>query len=292
MIADCIKKELITILKKYYNSSTLIIADSQIFGGDINYAAKISTNHGDFFIKWNNANKFPKMFEYEASGLEILKHSKSVNIPKIIGFSTVEDYSFLILKFINQGRIMSDFWQHFGLKLAEMHKNTSDYFGLEYDNYIGNLNQSNAKHLSWSKFFIEERIEPLLKIAKDSNRINYRIISKFNCFLNRVDELFPREKPALLHGDLWNGNYMIAEDGYACLIDPAVYYGHREMDIAMSRLFGGFKNEFYFAYNEMFPMELAWEKRIDFYNLYPLLVHVNLFGGGYINSIESILKKF
>jgi fructosamine-3-kinase len=107
-----------------------------------------------------------------------------------------------------------------------------------------------------------------------------------------LQDIFPTEKPSLLHGDLWNGNVLVAEDGMGCLIDPAVYYGHREMYLSMTNLFGGFDRQFYDSYNDQFPLEKNFESRIDIYNLYPLLVHVNLFGGGYVGQVQSILSKF
>ena len=116
--------------------------------------------------------------------------------------------------------------------------------------------------------------------------------NKFNSLFGLLPSIFPQEPPALLHGDLWNGNYMISGDGKPAIIDPAVYYGHREMDLGMTMLFGGFDTRFYNSYNATYPMEQGWELRLDICNLYPLLVHVNLFGGGYINQVKSILDKF
>jgi len=117
-------------------------------------------------------------------------------------------------------------------------------------------------------------------------------LKAFGNFFNRLPEIFPEEPPALLHGDLWSGNFMINQAGEAVLIDPAVYFGHREMDLGMSQLFGGFHRQFYSAYNEISPLKPGWEKRLDYCNLYPLLVHVNLFGGSYVHSVKQIIKPF
>jgi fructosamine-3-kinase len=291
MIPECIKKESTAILSAHYNRLIKIKSEQHVWGGDINESAKISTSEGDFFLKWNNLLKFPKMFEYEALGLELLKKTNTFYIPEIIGFSESNNYSFLLLEFINQKHKKHDFWEDFGIKLSKLHKNTSEFWGLENNNYIGSLQQQNFNHQNWKQFFIEERIEPMIKLARDSNKIKCEISFLFDQFFNKIDEIFPIEQPALLHGDLWSGNLLCANDGYACLIDPAVYYGHREMDIAMTKLFGGFDQVFLNSYNEAFPLEIGWKDRLDYYNLYPLMVHVNLFGGGYIYSVETILKR-
>lgn len=291
MIPDCIKIECIDMLSRHFGALIKIKDQSPVWGGDINLAYKISTNEGDFFIKWNFAEKYPKMFDCEVYGLKLLKAVNPSLIPEIIGYSEINEYSFMVLEFVLPGKQKANFWEDFGIKLSELHKNTSDSFGLDQDNYIGSLNQSNIKHQNWGRFFMEERIEPMIKLARDSNRISCAITSLFDNFYTRIDEIFPKELPALLHGDLWNGNFLTAGNGYACLIDPAVYYGHREIDIAMTKLFGGFDAAFYDSYNEEYPMEKGWQKRLDFYNLYPLMVHTNLFGGGYIQSVESILRR-
>jgi len=129
-------------------------------------------------------------------------------------------------------------------------------------------------------------------MAVGSGRLNTSLSKSFARFCNQVESIFPKEEPSLLHGDLWSGNFMVNNEGNACIYDPAVYYGHREMDIGMSKLFGGFDKAFYLAYNQEYPMEKGWERRVEYCNLYPLLVHVNLFGGGYASSVSAILSRF
>jgi fructosamine-3-kinase len=178
----------------------------------------------------------------------------------------------------------------FGRSLARLHRHTTGYFGHELDNYMGSLPQSNKKHTSWNSFFVEERLKRQVSLANV-----YFSSSDFAAFERlyvRLDELLPVEPPALLHGDLWGGNYMVAPDGKACLIDPAVYYGHREVDIAMTTLFGGFDESFYTSYLEEYPLEKGWQKRLDIFKLYPLLIHLNLFGSVYLESILSIIRRF
>lgn len=280
------------LFKKHIKKFGDIINIQTVPGGCINEAAKVTTGKGNFFIKWNSASKYPGMFEAEARGLELLRAAGKIYIPKVAFTDIIEETSFLILEWVEPGKRDKDFWSDFGSSLALMHQKTNNKFGLDHDNYIGSLHQSNKRHNTWSGFFIEERLEPQLKLAKNSNKIDNTIIKKFNSLYKELEEIFPSEKPALLHGDLWNGNYMTSPEGKACIFDPSVYYGHREMDIAMARLFGGFDQEFYKAYNEQYPLEKGWQDRLDICNLYPLLVHINLFGGSYLSQVKSILSAY
>ena len=176
--------------------------------------------------------------------------------------------------------------------MANLHRNTHSYFGLDESNYIGSLHQDNTICDNWSEFMILRRIEPLLKLTYDKQLANSKLIKQFHRFEKSLDELFPKERPALLHGDFWSGNYLFDKEGNPAIFDPAVYYGHREMDIAMSKLFGGFETQFYTAYQEEFPLEKGWQSRIDYCNLYPLLVHALLFGESYMSNIRRIMQKF
>ena len=169
-----------------------------------------------------------------------------------------------------------------------MHQQTHPKFGLEFDNYIGSLQQSNEQNKNWDDFFIQKRLQAQLSIGD----FTANILSDFDKLFQKIPNIFPAEKTALLHGDLWSGNFLAKGGDTPTLIDPAIYYGNREMDIAMSKLFGGFNSDFYFAYNESYPLENGWEERIQICNLYPLLVHVNLFGGGYINQVKNILSYY
>lgn len=265
---------------------------SGISGGSINEAILISTNKGKFFVKLNSASEHPEMFEKEAKGLEILSGKSALKVPEAITAGYHDDQAFLILEYIESGSKGPDFWDHFAEGLAQLHKNSSDRFGLDHDNYIGSLFQSNTKHDRWAVFFQVERLEKQVKLARDKGRIGTTFAHSFDNFYRVLPDIFPEEPPALIHGDLWGGNYMVDSIGHAVLIDPAVYYGHREMDLGMSQLFGGFSREFYDAYDRFYPLEKGWEERLDYCNLYPLMVHVNLFGGAYLNSVQSILRKF
>ena len=261
-------------------------------GGSINLAAKLDTTGGIFFLKANDAMKYPGMFEKEASGLKALSSTNAIAIPQVIMTGETQDQSFLVLEFIDGRARQNDFWQNFGTSLAQLHKYFGNHFGFEEDNFIGSLRQSNKQHATWINFFIEERLERQLKLAMSGGLMNSDDQKSFSQLYRRLEDLIPVEAPSLIHGDLWSGNFITGKDGRACLIDPAVYYGHREMDLAMSRLFGGFDPEFYEAYQQEHPVEAGFEDRVDIHNLYPLMVHVNLFGGGYVGQVRAILKRF
>ncbi|MFZ1687503.1 MAG: fructosamine kinase family protein, partial [Flavobacteriales bacterium] len=183
--------------------------------------------------------------------------------------------------------------------LARLHGHTNSTFGLDpastagrRDNYIGSLKQVNTGQVTWGEFFIHCRLEPQVKMAIDHQRIGMGDVLRFERLYGKLPSLFPIEPPALLHGDLWSGNFLCDAHHQPVLIDPAVYYGHREMDIAMTKLFGGFEPAFYSAYSDAWAMEIGWEERADLCNLYPLLVHVNLFGGSYAGQVAAILLRF
>jgi len=186
----------------------------------------------------------------------------------------------------------SDYWTDFGHKLAGLHRCSKENFGLDHDNYIGSLPQSNGSSSTWVEFFINQRLRVQLTLAKNGNNIPSQLLQSFDKLIQKIPDWLPEEKPALLHGDLWSGNVMVGSDGKVCLIDPAVYYGHREIELAFTTLFGGFDQSFYHAYNEEFPLAQGYEDRFDIYNLYPLLVHVNLFGSSYLSGIQTILDRF
>jgi len=263
-----------------------------VSGGDINHAYLLMGNSRSWFVKTNNAKRFPGMFEAEARGLQILDAAGSLRVPGVIESGYYQSFSYLILEYLASGTRKKSYWRELGQGLASLHRNTDHSFGLDHDNYIGSLPQSNRRKKSWSEFFIQERLEAQLQRAMDSGMAGQEDSHNFQRLFNKLDSLFPVEPPSLLHGDLWGGNHMAGPHGEPVIIDPAVYYGHREMDLAMSRLFGGFQEEFYLSYNDHYPLVPGWKERTDICNLYPLLVHANLFGQGYMGSVRSIVRRF
>jgi len=232
------------------------------------------------------------MFIAEAKGLSILRSAKALAVPEVIHTGLAGPFQFLLLQFIEEAARGGDYWRDFGSGLAALHKNSAREFGLDHDNFIGSLPQKNKQGSSWAQFFIEQRLKVQLKISRDQGRIDNALSKKLDATFIRIPEWLPEEPPSLLHGDLWSGNLMTTSRGGPCLIDPAVYYGNREADLAMTQLFGGFDPSYFESYNEMYPLASGYRERLDLYNLYPLLVHVNLFGGGYKSQVEKVVNRF
>jgi fructosamine-3-kinase len=261
-------------------------------GGCINPGGRLVTSSGNYFLKWNDAQRFPGMFEAEKKGLFLLSAADVIKIPSVSLMGEAGGFQFILLEFIDAKRKSSTYWQALGTQLARLHRNSAASYGLDHDNYIGSLRQKNKTHADWLEFFIEERLSRQLQVARDNDRITKEVVVHFENLFKKLPQLLTSEAPALLHGDLWSGNLITGESGEPVLIDPAVYYGHRECEIAFTGLFGGFSPEFYQSYDESFPLQQGYRQRFEIYNLYPLMVHVNLFGGGYLGQVVSILRQF
>ncbi len=268
------------------------ISAQPIGGGCINQSARVITNQGSYFVKRNSSQQYPRMFECEANGLELLRSTEAIRVPKVLGLGTHENQSFIIIEFLQASAPDYDFWSIFGHQLAELHRSSQSQYGLQEDNYVGSIRQVNTLNDDWLDFFKTNRLEPLIKQARDQNLLDEKQQKRFKKLIKKLPKLLPTDQPALLHGDLWSGNFMVDGHGYPALVDPAVYYGHREVDLAMSLLFGGFDEQFYNAYNESYPLEEGFMERVEIYKLYPLLVHLNLFGPTYVDSIKRILQQF
>jgi fructosamine-3-kinase len=264
----------------------------QVHGGDINAAFCLHTSTGKYFLKVNQAVQYPDMLLKEAAGLSQLKKTRTVSIPAVIKTGIAGDQQYLLLEWIEKGQPEKLFWENFGHQLAHLHQQPQEYFGWTTDNYIGRLKQSNKRHGNWDEFYTECRIMPLVETLYNKQLFNRTDLNAAGHFCNQLDALFPVEHPSLLHGDLWSGNYSVSPDGQPVIFDPAVYYGHREMDLGMTQLFGGFDPRFLEAYQEVYPLEPGWEKRLKLTEAWPLLVHAVLFGGFYIGRAREVLRYF
>ena len=278
-------KHIETILNK---KVTQLISVS---GGDISETFKIETSTKSYFLKVNNTPNALSMFKAEAYGLQLINDTKSIKTPEVIAYDSYQNTSFLLLEFIESKSPSTEDFKKLGHQLAKLHKNTSENFGLNQNNFIGSLPQSNKQHNTWLDYYTSERLLPQLELAKQKKLLTNKECPNEENIKNQLQELFTNIKPALLHGDLWSGNYLISTSGQPYLIDPAVYYGHFEVDIAMSKLFGGFSNDFYEEYFSNFIINSGTKARIEIYQLYYLLVHLNLFGSSYYRSVVSILKN-
>ncbi|MBA82560.1 MAG: fructosamine kinase [Leeuwenhoekiella sp.] len=272
-------------LSEYLDSP--ITQTSALTGGDINDVYKLDTRNNSYVVKTNDANAYPDMFKLEKLGLDELAKTKTFRTPCTLHTGNFENKNFLILEYIASAPKTSNFDQIFGEKLAKMHQ-TSSAFGFIKDNYIGSLPQHNDEEPDAASFYISQRLEPQFRLAQERGYT----FDNLDSFYSRIENLIPDEAAALIHGDLWSGNFMVSEDGQPALIDPATCYAPREMDLALMRLFGGFSNTVFESYERIFPLAADWEKRIELWQLYYILVHVNLFGGHYYASAKAILRKY
>ena len=275
------------IIKQELNSNIKKI--SQLGGGSINSVFLVELEKTKIVLKINNSLKFPGMFENEKKGL--LKLNKSgVKTPQVIFERSKNNLAFLALEYIPNGNFGN--WELFGEKLAVLHMNKNEFFGLDYDNYIGSLRQINKKENNWKGFYSNQRLLHLTKFAFDEELLSKTDSKKMEEICLKLDTYIPFTEPSLIHGDLWSGNLLIHTSGHPGLIDPAVYYGHPEMDWAMLSLFGSYPEEALDHYQSLNPLEKGLNERIDIHQLYPLLVHLILFGIRYLSGIESTLKKY
>lgn len=232
------------------------------------------------------------MFEKEKNGLELLASKKIIRVPLVIGTFTENDQQVLLLEWIEQGIKSDRFWTLFGEQLATLHRIPCTHAGLNEDNYMGALSQSNRPLPDWIGFFIHQRLEPQIQLALDKNLLERRHHKQFEKLYNALPGIFPSGNLSLLHGDLWSGNFLCDQDSSPVLIDPAVYQGHCAMDVGMTTLFGGFDALFYESYSRQLPFPSNYLQQWEICNLYPLLIHLNLFGRGYLQSILSTIQYY
>ena len=261
----------------------------KLSGGDINEIYQAFLPEKLVVIKINNSQSLPQLFEKEKQGLALLSRSTFI-VPKPIKIGSINDTPFLIMDYIEQGNSLN--WAVFGEKLAQLHKIEGKYFGLDHDNYIGSLEQVNQECGAWSEFYTNHRLLALTAKARNQGLFEKKHCIWVEKLCHRLDELIPTCKPSLIHGDLWSGNLLIHTSGHPALIDPAVYFGHPEMDWAMLSLFGSYPEEAMDGYLNVNPLEKGLNERMDIHQLYPLLVHLILFGKGYLSGVESTLKKY
>lgn len=243
-------------------------------------------------MKLAESGRLP-MLAAEAAGLEALARARAVRVPRTMAVAESAGFAFLVLEWIDFGRASDGAEARLGELLARQHRSTSDQFGWQRDNTIGSTPQPNAWAQDWLTFFRERRLRHQLELAREARHGGARLQRRGAQLLERLDELLEghRPVPSLLHGDLWGGNWAADERGSPVLFDPAVYFGDREADIAMTRLFGGFGDRFYSAYESAWPLDPGARERTALYNLYHVLNHLNLFGGGYLRQAESMIDQ-
>lgn len=265
-------------------------------GGSINEAAIARTSEGSYFVKWNT-RPIPDQFDREAEGLDALRTSgTSLRIPRPIAWrqGDTAEAGFLVLEYLERGRPVANFDERFGRGLAELHRTTAPQFGFANDNYCGATTQPNPWTDDWITFYREHRLRHQLHLARKNRSVSKADFAAFERMLDRLDELLAcdPEPPALIHGDLWSGNQHVTIEGLPSIIDPAAYYAHREAELGMMKLFGGFSTRVWDAYDEAFPLQDGWRERVLLYELYHIINHYNLFGGGYGAQAFEIARRF
>ena len=286
------------VIKNTYGGSVSVAEKRRVSGGDINEAYLLTLSDGNTVFLKENSKENKDFFSAETEGLSAIAKTHTIGVPQVHAFGTRGKKSFLLMEYLESGKWDKHFWENFGHSLAEMHgADTSGLisadgkYGFYRDNYIGAGYQKNTPKDSWIEFFRDCRIMPQLERAR--KKLSAEDLRKAEKLLDRLgDYLYEPGKPSLLHGDLWGGNYVVGPDGNAWLIDPAVYVGCAEADIAMTELFGGFSYAFYGAYKESGLLRPGYEERRDLYNLYHMLNHLNLFGGSYRYSVEQIISSY
>ena len=279
---------IISQLASYTGKPHMLKAHQQLGGGCINQTQKLETSQGDYFVKFNRANMLD-MFEAEAEGLNELAMAQAVRIPVVMFSGVSDDHAYLVMEYIQPGQAAS--LNEFGQQLATMHRYTKKQFGWHRDNTIGSTPQTNNWSDRWVEFYRNQRLGYQIELARD-NGIGNKRVEKVQRLMGSLDVFFSQPPVAsVLHGDLWSGNYSTSIDGEVVIYDPAVYFGDREADMAMTELFGGFGAGFYRGYESVWPLDAGYQVRKTLYNLYHILNHYNLFGGGYASQAERMTDQ-
>jgi protein-ribulosamine 3-kinase len=263
-----------------------------IGGGSINETYSVQAGKYRFFCKINAASAYPSLFEYEKDGLHLLASQQVIRVPQVITFSVTGDVQILLMEWVEQGLRSADFWKTFGRQLAALHANESDHCGLGTNNYMGALPQDNTWTGSWTEFFITRRLQPQVQLAINRGLMDKKELVHFEKLYRHLPAVFEPGTPCLLHGDLWSGNFLCDANSNPVLIDPAVYYGHNSIDLAMTTLFGGFDRLFYDSYQYYHPLPPNYREQWEICNLYPLLIHLNLFGKSYLADILHTIRRY
>lgn len=278
-------------IRQACGASFTIESRSGAGGGCINDCRVVRGQGLAFFVKLNTAERLP-MFEAEAAGLREIARSSTVRVPQPLCHGASAEASWIVLEYLELGSAGRRGMEQLGRGLASMHRFHAAHFGWHRDNTIGATPQINTPAADWIGFWRKQRLGFQLALARE-NGYRGRLLAQGERLLGQLPVFFSghEPRPSLLHGDLWSGNAAFMRDGTPVMFDPAVYYGDREADIAMTELFGGFSADFYRAYDEAYPREPGYATRKQLYNLYHILNHLNLFGGSYHAQAERMIEQ-
>ncbi|KMP10419.1 hypothetical protein UR09_05695 [Candidatus Nitromaritima sp. SCGC AAA799-A02] len=289
------KDDLLQLLESVYNGPVQIKTTHSTGGGCINQTQILSLSNGEKVFLKSNDRPPENFFAVEAKGLRLLGGAENgPRVPRPLGLSPKPNPGFLLLEYIEPASARDGFYIRFARALAAMHRVTQDGYGLDHDNFIGSTVQKNDLEADGVTFFRERRIRFQQELARKQRGLPGDVDRRLDRFCDKLENLLDLagEKPALLHGDLWSGNYFTGPDQAPCIFDPAVYFGPREADLAMTEMFGRLPQAFYDAYHEAFPLKPGYAQRKSIYNLYHLLNHYNLFGGSYLASADQTVRAF
>lgn len=278
--------EQLTCIKENLSWNTISV--EPLSGGSCNEIYRVSNQKENVVIKLADQRQFPELLLREKEGLVALRQTNTFRIPDIFAYFKDDATAYLHMEWIPSTHSSPGYNQRFGQKLAELHKNTYNTFGWHTSNYIGQLGQDNTFKESPVEFYIQNRLEPQFRMASQKG-FQFSGISDLYAVATSV---IPDEPPALVHGDLWSGNAMCSGQNEPCLIDPAVSYAPREMDIALMKLFGGFNTAVFTTYQEIYPLASGWHNRMLLWQLYYYLVHVNLFGSSYAANVQRCIDAY
>ena len=278
------------------------ITETQMIGG--NASSQIFTLSNDKqqkLVAKISATNNDDVYAKEAHGLSLLDDTNCIRIPEVFHVSD----KCLLMEYIASKQQTATYWTTLAAQMAELHGSniqnqttqeepvaTQSQFGLEHNNYCGDNTQVNGWFDDGHSFFSDQRLLYQARKAFDNGYLESPWIIHIESICERLTELVPTQPPSLLHGDFWSGNVLVDDEGLPALIDPAVYYGWREADVAMSLMFGGFPHEFYLAYDEAWPMESNWRNRVPLYNLSHLLNHLNIFGVSYLEQVQKTIGRY
>ena len=278
-------------LQQLFSSPGASLQVHPVGGGSINETCRLEFGSQSFFCKINYASKFPQLFQKEMNGLRFIALLNRIQTPSVLDCFEHGGFQVLLLEWMGTGERTENFWKNFGEQLAALHGVSQELYGFHEDNYMGSVPQHNRQCRLWTEFFIQHRLQPMVDRCGSLLEVKHR--NWFESLYQKLPQIFSNEqKPALLHGDLWSGNFICNERSEPVLIDPAVYFGHPSVDLGMTTLFGGFSTSFYEAYHYHSPFPGNHKEQWQVANLYPLLIHLFLFGKTYLRQIEGTLQQF
>jgi len=270
-----------------------VVRADRVHGGDVAVAFRLELADGRIVFAKTHTNPPPGFFSTEAAGLRWLADAKAVRVPEVLAVADEDPGPpLLALAWVEEGHLRPGTDAAFGAELAALHRAGAPCFGREDRRPTGSRRLPNDPCATWAEFYAERRLLPLARMAADAGVLGRRAIEALERVAARLPEVGAADEPsARLHGDLWAGNRLVDRDGHRWLIDPAAHGGHREFDLAMMRLFGGFGPECFAAYDDAFPLADGWEARVPLHQLAPLVVHAIKFGGGYVGAATAAIER-